>query len=92
MSEHIEAAKEGLLEWGFIENEIQTFESEAAMPDLETDEFRQIDALSKSEADQLTLTFLYFKGHGMVNSGCVHAVGNRFDNGINLEGFLKKCA
>ena len=62
------------------------------MPDLVNDEFRQIDALSKSEADLTILTFLYFKGHGMVNSGCVHAVGTRNDNGINLEGFLKKCA
>ena len=93
MDKHLNAVKKGLIEWGFQEQEVRTIESENEMPDLAGKEFNEIQShacvtTDINTASKRSLVFLYYKGHGTVRSGCIHAVSELSEN-LALEGFLR---
>ena len=90
---HIEAAKTGLLTWGFLEEEVHVYRDQDMLPDFDVDEQSTIQTLGQ---DGKTLVYLYFKGHGQVAgrgqpfTGCLQGVNSM--GTYNLEAFLANIA
>ena len=82
LSNDLQVAKQGLILWGFKEEEISVFDDCDDIIDFCGAEKARIENFGKP-----TLVFLLYKGHSTVENDCVHSI-----NGINLEGFCRSIA
>lgn len=91
---HLSHAKQGLLQWGFTQDEIHCFSDGDELPEF--DSLEEVKITSQAEHEDRSLIFMFFKGHAICGQdqhylGCLQAINEVGDN-INLEGFLAKIA
>lgn len=87
IEEHIDACKKGLIWLGFREEEINAYEDETDVPELDS-VFLNLERRALANPDQKILVFLFYKGHGNVMNKLISAVGE-MDESLGLENFLR---
>ena len=87
IEDHIDACKDGLKWLGFLDDEINAYEDEWDIPELD-DVLVNLERRSKANPGQKILVFLFFKGHANVMNGLISAVGE-MDESQKIEDFLR---